>query len=48
MALPGKFGCTWSAAQLKGKGSKEFSDGYAFADDEEDEKDAERIIKHNL
>ena len=40
---PGKFGCTWSAAQLKVKVAKSFSDGYAFADDEEDEKDAERI-----
>jgi len=41
---PGKFGCTWSAAQLKVKVAKSFSDGYAFADDgEEDEKEAERI-----
>ena len=40
---PGKFGCTWSAAQLKVKVAKSFSDGYAFADDDEDEKDAERI-----
>lgn len=40
---PGKFGCTWSAAQLKVKVPKSFSDGYAFDDDDEDEKDAERI-----
>ena len=40
---PGKFGCTWSALQLKVKVAKGFSDGYAFNDDDEDEKDAERI-----
>ena len=40
---PGKFGCTWSALQLKVKIAKSFSDGYAFDDDEEDAKDAERI-----
>ena len=40
---PGKFGCTWSAIQLKVKIAKSFSDGYAFDDDEEDAKDAERI-----
>jgi hypothetical protein len=40
---PGKFGCTWSAQQLKVNVVKSFSDGYAFDDDEEDEKDAERI-----
>ena len=40
---PGKFGCTWSALQLKVKVAKGFSDGYAFNDDDGDEKDAERI-----
>jgi len=40
---PGKFGCTWSAQQLKVKVAKSFSDGYAFNDDDDDEKDAERI-----
>ena len=43
---PGKFGCTWSALQLKVKVAKSFSDGYAFNDEEatgEDEKDMERI-----
>ena len=40
---PGKFGCTWSALQLKVKIAKSFSDGYAFDDDEEDANDAERI-----
>jgi len=40
---PGKFGCTWSAQQLKVKVPKSFSDGYAFMDDDGDEKDAERI-----
>ena len=40
---PGKFGCTWSAQQLKVKIAKSFSDGYAFDDEEGDEKDAERI-----
>jgi hypothetical protein len=41
---PGKFGCTWSAQQLKVKIAKSFSDGYAFNDDDdENDKDAERI-----
>ncbi len=40
---PGKFGCTWSAQQLKVKVAKSFSDGYAFMEDDEDEKVDERI-----
>ena len=40
---PGKFGCSWSAVQIKVKVPKGF-DEYAFMDDgDEDEKDAERI-----
>ena len=45
---PGKFGCTWSAAQLKVKVAKSFSDGYAFADDDEDEKEAELISQAQI
>ena len=39
---PGKFGCTWSAQQLKVKIPKGF-DEYAFMDDGEDEAEAERL-----
>ena len=40
---PGKFGCSWSAQQLKVKTPKGF-DGYAFNDDD-DEDDTERLAK---
>ena len=44
---PGKFGCTWSAQQLKVKVAKSFSDGYAFMDDDEG-KDDERISQAQI
>ena len=45
---PGKFGCTWSAQQLKVKVAKSFSDGYAFMDDDEEGKDDERISQAQI
>jgi len=39
---PGKFGCTWSAVQLKVKVPKGF-DEYAFMDDEDDAAESERL-----
>ena len=44
---PGKFGCTWSAVQLKVKVAKSFSDGYAFMEDEEDN-GSERISQPQI
>ena len=44
---PGKFGCTWSAQQLRIKIPKDF-DEYAFMDDSDDEEGAEQLSKDNL
>jgi hypothetical protein len=44
---PGKFGCTWSAQQLRVKIPKGF-DEYAFMDDSDDEETAERLNQENF
>ena len=41
---PGKFGCTWSAQQLRVKVPKGF-DEYAFVDDSDDEECAEKLAQ---
>jgi hypothetical protein len=43
---PGKFGCTWSAVQLKVKVPKGF-DEYAFMDDSDDEGQSEKLAQGN-
>tara|TARA_B110000977_G_scaffold97436_1_gene128355 strand:- start:1537 stop:2055 length:519 start_codon:yes stop_codon:yes gene_type:complete len=43
---PGKFGCTWSAQQLKVKVPKGF-DEYAFMDDSDDEGQSEKLAQGN-
>ena len=43
---PGKFGCTWSAQQLRVKVPKGF-DEYAFMDDSDDEAVAEKLGQEN-
>ena len=43
---PGKFGCTWSAQQLRVKVPKGF-DEYAFVDDSDDEECAEKLNQEN-
>ena len=44
---PGKFGCTWSAVQLRVKVPKGF-DEYAFMDDSDDEDEAEKLARDNF
>lgn len=44
---PGKFGCTWSALQLRVKVPKGF-DEYAFMDDSDDEDQAEKLARDNF
>lgn len=44
---PGKFGCTWSALQLRVKVPKGF-DEYAFMDDSDDEDEAEKLARDNF
>jgi len=44
---PGKFGCTWSAQQLRIKVPKGF-DEYAFVDDSDDEECAEKLAQSNF
>jgi len=44
---PGKFGCTWSAVQLRVKIAKGF-DEYAFMDDSDDEEQAEKLAQGNF
>ena len=44
---PGKFGCTWSAQQLKVKVPKGF-DEYAFVDDSDDEEEAQKLSQGNF
>ena len=44
---PGKFGCTWSAQQLRVKVPKGF-DEYAFVDDSDDEECAEKLSQGNF
>ena len=44
---PGKFGCTWSAHQLRIKVPKGF-DEYAFVDDSDDEECAEKLAQGNF
>ena len=43
---PGKFGCTWSAQQLRVKVAKGF-DEYAFMDDSDDEEVSEKLQQGN-
>ena len=44
---PGKFGCSWSAQQLRIKIPKGF-DEYAFMDDSDDEAEAEKLANANF
>ena len=43
---PGKFGCTWSAQQLRVKIPKGF-DEYAFMDDSDDDEVSEKLQQGN-
>jgi len=43
---PGKFGCTWSAQQMKVKMAKGF-DEYAFQDDSDDDEASEKLAQGN-